>query len=396
MGEADAPSLESTSYNRGTPVTPARPPRRAARHPTRGRVALAATAVAIVATTLLAGFRVALYDVTPDGPGATESELVTDDIVGIRTFVPGDNVTVTTDIVYGTQPDGARLTLDVCSPTRARSTARPAPTASAGTASAGTADAGTANPVLPGTAAADGEGVASAVEQTLLPAVISVHGGSWARGDKGNSDWRLVCQWLASEGFVAFSVNYRLVPDAAFPAAIDDLQLAVEWMRDPGNAEEYGIDPNHIGAFGGSAGGNLVALLGTSGRGALTTDARVAAVAELSGPVDLRATGLDDAVHGLTRITQAYLGCEDINRCAQSVDASASSRLDRSDPPVFIGTSSDEFIPASQSIEFAAQLERLGIRTELVVVPGELHSIGILDEVMRARVAGFLHSELGW
>ncbi|TFB75465.1 alpha/beta hydrolase [Cryobacterium glaciale] len=299
----------------------------------------------------------------------------------------------TTDIVHGIQPDGARLTLDVCSPARAYSTASPAPTASAGTADAG--DAGPTDTVLPGTATADREAVASAVEQTLLPAVISVHGGSWARGDKGNSDWRMVCQSLASEGFVAFSVNYRLVPDAVFPAAIDDLQLAVEWMRDPGNAERYGIDPNHIGAFGGSAGGNLVALLGTSGRSALTTDARVAAVAELSGPVDLRATGLVNAVDGLTRITQAYLGCEDINRCAPSVDASASSRLDRCDRPFFIGTSSNEFISANQSIEFAAQLDRLGIRSELVVVPGELHSIGILDEEMRARVAGFLHAELG-
>ena len=381
---------------------------RTGRHLTRARVALAATVVAIVTTALLAGFRVARYDVAPDGPDATDSELITNDVVGIRTFAPGDSVTVTTDIGYGTQPDGARLTLDVCLPTPPGSTATPAPAASAGPASAGPADAGTAfvgaadagatesaSTVVPGTAAAD-KAAASAVEPALLPAVISVHGGSWARGDKGNSGWRLVCQWLASEGFVAFSVNYRLVPDAVFPAAIDDLQLAVEWMREPGNAEEYGIDPDRIGAFGGSAGGNLVALLGASGRGALTTDARVAAVAELSGPVDLRATGLVNAVDGLTRITQAYLGCEDIRRCAPSVDASASSRLDRSDPPVFIGTSSDEFIPASQSIEFAAQLGSLGIRHELVVVPGDLHSIGILDEEMRARVAEFLHAELGW
>ncbi|WP_146072817.1 alpha/beta hydrolase [Cryobacterium sp. Y62] len=171
--------------------------------------------------------------------------------------------------------------------------------------------------------------------------------------------------------------------------------LAVEWMRDPGNAEKYGIDPNRIGAFGGSAGGNLVALLGTSGTGALTTGSRVAAVAELSGPVDLRASGLVNAGDGLTRITREYLGCDNINRCAQSVDASASSRLDRSDPPVFIGTSSDEFIPVSQSRDFAAQLDRAGIRAELVVVPGFLHSIGILDEGMRARVAAFLHAELG-
>ena len=66
-----------------------------------------------------------------------------------------------------------------------------------------------------------------------VPAVVSIHGGSWARGDKANADWRNVCMWLASEGFVAASVNYRLVPDARFPAAIDDVALAVEWLRAP-------------------------------------------------------------------------------------------------------------------------------------------------------------------
>jgi len=380
----------------GTTVTPARRPSRATyrrRQITRGSVALTAT---VVATGLLAGFRVDVYDVAENGAEARGSELLTTDVVGIRTFMPGDGVTVTTDVAYGTQPDGALLTLDVCSPIRPPTLGGPDPTA---TADAGAADS--TDTVLPGTTdTEDATPPDLAVPNAdpappLLPAVISVHGGSWARGDKGSSDWRLVCQWLANEGFVTYSVNYRLVPDAIFPAAIDDLQLAVEWVRDLDHAEKYGIDPNRIGAFGGSAGGNLVALLGTSGRGALTTGSRVAAVAELSGPVDLRATGLVSAVDGLRRITQDYLGCDHLNLCAQSVDASASSQLDRTDPPVFIGTSSHEFIPVRQSTDFAAQLDRVGIRHELVVVPGDLHSIGILDETMRARVAGFLHAELG-
>lgn len=394
-------------------MTPARRATRAGHRRlqrTRGSLALAATAAAIVTTGLLAGFRVAVYDVAPEGAENQGSELTTTAVVGIRTFTPSDAVTVTTDVVYGTQRDGALLTLDVCSPIAPKSADRPdpvsTPAANSGAETDGDVDAGIGAPdaVLPGPVAGTGAAAAAAspnaaasadAQAILLPAVISVHGGSWARGDKGNSDWRLVCQWLANAGFVAYSVNYRLVPDAIFPAAIDDVQLAVEWMRDPANAAEYGIDPNRIGAFGGSAGGNLVALLGTSGRGALTAASRVAAVAELSGPVDLRATGLVTAVDGLRRITREYLGCEHLNRCAQSVDASASSRLDHSDPPVFIGTSSDEFIPVRQSTDFAAQLDRLGIRNELVVVPGELHSIGILDETMRARVAGFLHAELG-
>ena len=95
-----------------------------------------------------------------------------------------------------------------------------------------------------------------------------MHGGSWRQGDKADPKWRSVCEWLASEGFVAFSVNYSLAPAHPFPDGIEDLRSAVRWLRQdrrrwPGT--EY--DPAQIGAFGGSAGGNLVALLGVEGSG---------------------------------------------------------------------------------------------------------------------------------
>ncbi|WP_166790411.1 alpha/beta hydrolase [Cryobacterium tagatosivorans] len=310
--------------------------------------------IAVAATALLGGFHTELHPVTPDEPGATRSELVTTEVVGIRTFSRPDGISVATDVVYGTQSDGALLTLDVCSPT-------------------GDTEAGAPR-----------------------SAVVSIHGGSWARGDKGNSDWRAVCTWLASEGFVAYSVNYRLVPDALFPAAIDDLGLAVEWIRQADNAARYGIDPDRIGAFGGSAGGNLAALLGARGSGSLTEGARVAAVAELSGPTDLghEALVVGNAPAGLQRIVQSYLGCASLADCPQARAASPLSELDRSDPPVFIGAAAEEFIPLAQSIDYVSRLDRLGIPNELVTVPGTLHSIGILDATMRVKVAAFLHRHL--
>ncbi|TFD41223.1 alpha/beta hydrolase [Cryobacterium sp. TMT1-2-1] len=335
----------------GAAVTPGRRPSR--------RIRLLAIAcaggIAVAATALLGGFHTELHPVTPDEPGATRSELVTTEVVGIRTFSRPDGISVATDVVYGTQSDGALLTLDVCSPT-------------------GDAEAG-----------------------GLRPAVVSIHGGSWARGDKGNSDWRAVCTWLASEGFVAYSVNYRLVPDALFPAAIDDLGLAVEWIRQAENAAQYGIDPDRIGAFGGSAGGNLAALLGARGSGSLTEGARVAAVAELSGPTDLghEALVVGNAPAGLQRIVQSYLGCDSLADCPQAGAASPHRELDPSDPPVFIGAAAEEFIPLAQSIGYASRLDRLGIPNELVTVPGTLHSIGILDAAMRVKVAAFLHRHLG-
>src|SRR5690606_24602844 len=84
-------------------------------------------------------------------------------------------------------------------------------------------------------------------------AVLVVHGGSWRAGDKASPHWRSVCEWLASVGFVAFSVNYRLAPLFTFPAQIVDVRAAVRWIRQPDQAARFDIDPDRIGAFGGSA-----------------------------------------------------------------------------------------------------------------------------------------------
>jgi acetyl esterase len=322
------------------------------------RIALAALAAiaAIVGVGALSGFHTQLQEIDPSGSDAA-SEVVTAEIVGIRTFTAPAGLEVQADLEYGTREDGTLLTLDVCTP---------APDAL----------------------------VAS------RPAVVSIHGGSWARGDKANADWRNVCLWLASEGFVAASVNYRLVPDAVFPAAIDDVALAVEWLRAPEQVERFGIDPERIGAFGGSAGGNLAALLGTTGEGPLDEGSRVAAVAELSGPVGLGAAELaaDAASVWLHSIVGAYLGCEpgaDDDACPQAADASAASHIDPSDPPVFIGHAESEVVPLGQSQRFAAALQTAGVAVQLAIVPGAEHSIGILDEPLRVRVAAFLRAHLG-
>jgi acetyl esterase/lipase len=193
------------------------------------------------------------------------------------------------------------------------------------------------------------------------------------------------------------SVNYRLVPNATFPAQLDDVSLAVEWLRESDQIERFAIDPARVGVFGGSAGGNLAALVGAVGEGATDTGARVAAVAELSGPVALDA--LAGASSWLQAISAAYVGCETSaivsGDCEVAADASAATHLDASDPPVFIGHAEGEVIPLAQSLGYAAALRAAGVPVEVAVVPGADHSIGILDEGMRARVAGFLHTHLG-
>ncbi|MCJ1695544.1 alpha/beta hydrolase [Rathayibacter caricis] len=231
-----------------------------------------------------------------------------------------------------------------------------------------------------------------AVDSAPLPAVLVVHGGSWARGDKADANWRPLCQWLASEGFVAVSVNYRLAPAAVFPAQIDDVSAALDWLLAPEQTERLGIDPERVAAFGGSAGGNLASLLGTDD----DTSSELAAVVDLSGPSDLTAAGLadDDPVVGVAAAVRTYLDCPDLAACPAAEEASPISHVDGSEPPFLIAHSADERVSLSQSASFAAALEEAGAPVELLVVPGALHSIALLDDGLRSTIVDFLHAHL--
>jgi acetyl esterase/lipase len=92
------------------------------------------------------------------------------------------------------------------------------------------------------------------------PVVILIHGGGWTAFDK--STMRGMGGFLSRSGFVAFSVDYRLfrAGENRWPTQLDDVQRAVRWIR--ANASKYSVDPDHIGAFGHSAGAQLAALLG--------------------------------------------------------------------------------------------------------------------------------------
>jgi acetyl esterase/lipase len=91
-----------------------------------------------------------------------------------------------------------------------------------------------------------------------LPLIVWVHGGAWLGGDK--SDCPAV-PWTRL-GYAVASIGYRFSGEAIFPAQIEDCKAAVRWLR--AHSGEYGLDPHRFGAWGASAGGHLVALLGTA------------------------------------------------------------------------------------------------------------------------------------
>jgi acetyl esterase/lipase len=106
--------------------------------------------------------------------------------------------------------------------------------------------------------------------QTQRPALVWVHGGSFSGGDKTNVVPVDVSNTFAKLGYVVVSINYRLLgsgcignPTGCTVAAIEakrDAQAAVRWLR--ANATTYGIDPTRIGIGGESAGAITAALVG--------------------------------------------------------------------------------------------------------------------------------------
>ena len=120
-----------------------------------------------------------------------------------------------------------------------------------------------------------------------LPLVVWIHGGGWVGGSKENPP----ALGFTRSGYAVASINYRFSQHAVYPAQIEDCKAAIRWLR--ANAAKHRINPDKIGVWGASAGGHLVALLGTTGdvkefdKGEnLGQSSRVQAVCDVFGPTD--------------------------------------------------------------------------------------------------------------
>ncbi|RRN78026.1 alpha/beta hydrolase [Pseudoxanthomonas sp. SGD-10] len=102
------------------------------------------------------------------------------------------------------------------------------------------------------------------------PGVVLIHGGGWQSGDKAHM--HTIAKYLASQGYVAFAVEYRLSPEAKYPQAVYDLKSSIKWMRE--NARKFNLDTRNIASLGTSAGGQLAALLGVTNENNKFEDAK--------------------------------------------------------------------------------------------------------------------------
>jgi acetyl esterase/lipase len=203
----------------------------------------------------------------------------------------------------------------------------------------------------------------------LLPAVILIHGGGWISFDK--STMQTMGMFLARSGFVAFSIDYRLFHEKEnlWPAQLDDVQRAVRWIR--ANAAKYSVDPQHVGAFGHSAGAQLAALLGmedtrdNSDPALAKYSSKVQAVVDVSGPTDFTAHNDPDAIGFLT----AFFGGDYAQHAKVWQGASPAFHAAKDVAPFLIihGTQ-DESVPLAQAQELADKLKQAGAAVKFVTV----------------------------
>ena len=206
-----------------------------------------------------------------------------------------------------------------------------------------------------------------------LPLVVWIHGGGWEGGNKDTCD----AVPLAAKGYAVAAINYRLSQHALFPAQIEDCKAAIRWLR--ANAAQYHIDPDHVGVWGPSAGGHLVALLGTAGgvkefdKGAnLDQSSRVQCVVDFFGPTEMMTMGpLANKPDG---VVAKLIGGPVQDNKEKARAASPLTYVSKDSAPFLIMHGDrDNLVPLAQSEKLAAALKRAGVEATLVVLKGAPH-----------------------
>jgi acetyl esterase/lipase len=206
-----------------------------------------------------------------------------------------------------------------------------------------------------------------------VPVVLWVHGGGWSLGSKEGGNPAMP---LLEKGYAVAATNYRLSQQAPFPAQIEDVKAAVRFLR--ANAQKYHLDPERFGAWGASAGGHLVALLGTTGDtkefdvgSNKDTSSRVQAVIDFFGPTDLGRLSPPDAKGN--PIT-ALLGGTTGEKKELAEKANPIHYVAKDNPPFLIVQGDDDkLVPASQSELLETALKKAGVECELKILKGAGH-----------------------
>lgn len=219
------------------------------------------------------------------------------------------------------------------------------------------------------------------------PAILSVHGGRWRAGYRTDASSIKVQQW-AEFGFVAMSIDYRLVGGSPAPAPYIDLRCAIRWLH--AHAGDYGVDPERIYLIGQSAGGHMVSLAATIGDGPYPKTGGWDGARS-----DVRAVVSVAAAYDLPSLSWGNLwtpvggNVDEARRQASPMNhVSATTR-----PILVIHSDDDKSVPIQQAVDFVGKLKAAGVPHRFVHYTDKGH-MGITDDVIRDARAFIAEQEL--
>jgi acetyl esterase/lipase len=244
------------------------------------------------------------------------------------------------------------------------------------------------------------------------PVILHIHPGAFALCDKRDIHVMTFLKGL-KRGYAVVSVNYRLSGEAIFPAALQDIKAAIRWLR--ANRERYHLDGSRIAACGGSAGGNLAAMVSLTANVAEFDDlslgnpeypCNVQAAVDWFGPTDflkmdeqLDENGFGPSDHNESDSPESrYLGARLSDVPLKVVLANPMTYVNKHMPPILIQHGRlDTLVPVQQSIMFVEKMEKYVSqdRFEFDILEGEGHGGPLFEtEENMERVFSFLDKYL--
>lgn len=242
------------------------------------------------------------------------------------------------------------------------------------------------------------------------PVVIAIYGSAWFANDLKNQSMHTLGPSLLDNGFAIVTPNHRSSRDAIYPAQIHDIKAVIRFVR--ANAKEYQLDTSFIGITGGSSGGHLAALAGTTGNittyrvnsismdiegnvGPYTSFSSVVdAVVDWFGPSDflkIDSCGSVMVHNAADSPESSLLGGpiqDNVDRCAL---ANPITYIDANDPPfLLLHGDADPLVPHCQSEMLHNALLKAGVPSQYALVPGGKHVEGMMkDEYFEMMVEFF-------
>jgi pectinesterase len=216
------------------------------------------------------------------------------------------------------------------------------------------------------------------------PAILFVHGGGWRSGNKNMDAPMAIC--FAQKGYIAATVEYRLSPEAPYPAALFDIKTAIRWLRK--NARELNIDPKKMAIAGTSAGGQLATLVAATNGSGWYIDSTfytefssdVQAVIDMDGILAFihpeSGEGVDQP--GKPSAATQWFGFSKNDKPAIWDEASALTHAGKTFPPVLFINSQHPRFHAGRD-DLIARLDSLGIYSEVHTIQDTPHTFWLFD-----------------